>query len=66
VLCLSALESPGLSSHTRAVLGSQPGLIELRRGGDAAPPYLTSATSGGDPARLGWPPQSRSRLPRPS
>ena len=55
-LCLSALESPGLSSHTRAVLGSQLGLIELRRGdGDAALPYLTSAIAdlGGDPARLG-------------
>ncbi len=55
-LCLSALESPGLSSHTRAVLGSQLGLIELRQGdGDAALPYLTSAIAdlGDDPARLG-------------
>lgn len=55
-LCLSALESPGLSSHTRAVLGSQLGLIELRRGdGDAALQYLTSAIAdlGDDPARLG-------------
>ena len=55
-LCLLGLETPGLSPHTRAVLGSQLGLIELRRGdGDAALPYLTAAIAdlGADPARLG-------------
>ena len=55
-LCLSALETPGLSSHGRAVLGSQLGLIELRRGnGDAALRSLTAAVAdlGDDPARLG-------------
>ena len=55
-LCLRGLETPGLSPHTRAVLGSQLGLIELRRGdGDAALAYLTAAIAdlGVDPARLG-------------
>ncbi|MHC5796997.1 CHAT domain-containing protein [Lacisediminihabitans sp. FW035] len=55
-LCRSALDSPGLSRHTRAVLGSQIGLIEVRRGdGDAALPYLSAAIAdlGEDPARLG-------------
>lgn len=55
-LCLLALENPGLSRHTRAVLGSQLGLIEVRRGdGDAAMPHLTAAIAdlGDDPARLG-------------
>ncbi|MES2095115.1 MAG: CHAT domain-containing protein [Actinomycetota bacterium] len=56
MLCLSALQTEGLSRHTRAVLGSQLGLIELRRGdGDAALPHLTAAIAdlSEDPARLG-------------
>lgn len=55
-LCWSALETPGLTRHTRAILRSQLGLIELRRGnGDAALPYLTRAIIDleTDPARLG-------------
>ncbi|MFM9920053.1 CHAT domain-containing protein [Lacisediminihabitans sp. H27-G8] len=55
-LCRSALEASGLSTHTRAVLGSQIGLIELRRGNvDAAVEFLTGAISqlDSDPARLG-------------
>jgi tetratricopeptide (TPR) repeat protein len=55
-LCRSALGTAGMSSHTRAILTSQLGLIELRRGdGAAALPLLTSAILelGDDPARLG-------------
>ena len=54
--CRSVLAVPGLSAHTRAVLVSQIGLIELRRGNlDAALEHLTAATAdlAGDPARLG-------------
>lgn len=55
-LCRSALDTERISSRTRAILTSQLGLIELRRGdGAAALPLLTSAILelGGDPARLG-------------
>ncbi|MDT0165968.1 hypothetical protein Q9R32_10395, partial [Actinotalea sp. AC32] len=55
-LCREALAAPGLSRRTRALLVSQVGLVELRRGDlDAALEHLTAATGAlaDDPARLG-------------
>jgi tetratricopeptide (TPR) repeat protein len=55
-LCRAAMETPGLSPHTRAILTSQLGLIAMRRGdGDAAIDWLGSAIAalGSDPNRLG-------------
>lgn len=55
-LCRSALEAPGLSAHTRAVLVSQVGLVELRRGDlDAALRDLGTGVGplAADPPRLG-------------
>ena len=52
----AAAAGDGITDHTRAVLASQLGLIELRRGDLAsAIPHLTTAIEslGGDPARLG-------------
>ncbi|GIG39194.1 CHAT domain-containing protein [Cellulomonas phragmiteti] len=54
--CRAALATAGPSPHTRAVLVSQIGLVELRRGHvDAALEHLTAATAAlaDDPARLG-------------
>lgn len=54
--CRAALADPGLSDHTRAVLVSQIGLVELRSGRlDDALRHLTAATPhlAADPARLG-------------
>ena len=55
-LCRAAMEAPGISPHTRAILTSQLGLIAMRRGdGDAAIVWLGSAIAalGSDPNRLG-------------
>ncbi|UZN03705.1 CHAT domain-containing protein [Cellulomonas sp. S1-8] len=54
--CRAALAVTGLRPHTRAVLVSQMGLIELRRGHvEAALEHLTASTGAlaDDPARLG-------------
>ena len=54
--CVGALSSAAISPHTRAVLTSQLGLIELRRGDlEAALPHLSEAATalGDDAARLG-------------
>ena len=54
--CRAALAGAGLSDHTRAVLVSQIGLVELRSGRlDDALRHLTAATPhlADDPARLG-------------
>jgi tetratricopeptide (TPR) repeat protein len=55
-LCRQALETPGISAHTAAILTSQLGLIAMRRGDtDSAITWLGTAMDalGADPGRLG-------------